>query len=149
MTASKGVSWRAFAAQAPELAAAVENRFAAHLHHVIGTIRADGAPRVSGTEVHVEDGELRIGMMPDAHKLADVLRDPRVEVHSAPIDLQLAAGDAKVAGRLRYSGPPPDGQPGSMFDLEIELVSLVRVDGDELELTTWRPDRGVKTIRRT
>ena len=74
---------------------------------IIGTIRADGAPRLSGTEVHVEDGQLRIGMMSDAHKLADVLRDPRVEVHSAPIELDLANGDAKVAGRLRPSGSPP------------------------------------------
>jgi hypothetical protein len=144
-----GVPWRSFADEAPALAGVIESRFAAHLHHVIGTIRADGAPRLSGTEVHVADGQLRIGMMPDAHKLADVLRDPRVEVHSAPIEVDLASGDAKVAGRLRPSGSPPGGQPGSMFDLDIERVSLVRVDGDELEFTTWRPGRGVRTIRRS
>jgi hypothetical protein len=144
-----GVSWRTFADEAPELATVVEGRFAAHLHHIIGTIRADGTPRLSGTEVHVEDGQLRIGMMPDAHKLADVLRDPRVEVHSAPLELDLANGDAKLAGRLHPCGSPPGGQSGSMFDLDIERVSLVRVEGDELEFTTWQPGRGVRTLRRT
>jgi len=144
-----GVSWAAFVSEAPDLAAAVQARFAAHIHHVIGTLRPDGAPRLSGTEVAFEDGQLRIGMMPDAWKLADVRRDPRVEIHSAPLEADLAAGDAKVAGRLQASGQPPGGQPGAMFDLEIELVSLVRVDGDELELRTWRPETGVRTIRRT
>jgi hypothetical protein len=143
-----GVSWREFAAAAPDLAEPVEARFRAHIHHIIGTLRADGAPRLSGTEVQSEGGQLRIGMMPDAHKLADVRRDPRVEIHSAPLEPDLAGGDAKVAGRLRAAGEP-EGQPGAMFELDIERVSLVRVDGDELEFTTWRPGRGVETIRRT
>jgi hypothetical protein len=143
-----GVSWETFASEAPELAAAVQARFAAHIHHVIGTLRPDGAPRLSGTEVAIEDGELRIGMMPDAWKLADVRRDPRVEIHSAPLEADLAGGDAKVAGRLREVGEPR-GQPGAMFTLDIERVSLVRVDGDELEFKTWRPERGVRTMRRT
>jgi hypothetical protein len=141
-------SWQEFATDAPELAEAVRARFGAHIHHIIGTLRRDGSPRLSGTEVQIEGGQLRVGMMPAAHKLADVLRDPRVEIHSAPLEADLAGGDAKVAGRLRAAGEPP-GQPGSMFELDIELVSIVRVDGDELEFTTWRPGRGVRTMRRT
>lgn len=141
------MSWAAFEAAAPDLAGAVQARFGAHIHHVIGTLRSDGAPRLSGTEVQIVDGQLRVGMMPASHKLADVLRDPRVEIHSAPLEADLSGGDAKVAGRLRRAGGP-DGQPGSMFELEIELVSLVRVDGDELEFTTWRPGRGERTVRR-
>ena len=143
-----GASWRDFGEAAPDLAEAVEARFAAHIHHVIGTLRRDGAPRLSGTEVQIEDGRLRVGMMPRSQKLADVRRDPRVEIHSAPLEPDLAGGDAKVAGRLREAGAPDGGQPGSMFELDIELVSMVRVDGDELELTTWRPGRGVRTLRR-
>lgn len=143
-----GVSWGTFAGEAPELAHVVEARFRAHIHHIMGTLRQDGAPRLSGTEVAIEDGELRIGMMPDAWKLADVRRDPRVEIHSAPLEADLAGGDAKVAGRLREAGAP-DGRSGAMFTLDIERVSLVRVDGHELEFTTWRPGRGLRTIRRT
>jgi hypothetical protein len=127
------VSWGTFASEAPELAHEVEARFRAHIHHIIGTLR--------------QDGELRIGMMPDAWKLADVRRDPRVEIHSAPLEADLAGGDAKVAGRLREAGAPDD-QPGAMFTLDIERVSLVRVDGHELEFTTWRPGRGLRKMRR-
>ena len=132
-------------AAAPDLAAAVEARFAAHIHHVIGTLRRDGAPRLSGTEVQIEDGRLRVGMMPGSHKLADIRRDPRVEItarhwrRTSPLAMPRSSA-AFVTGHL-----PDGGQPSSMFELDIELVSLVRVDGDELEFTTWRPDRGVRT----
>jgi hypothetical protein len=142
-----GASWQEFASTAPELAAAVEGRFSAHIHHIIGTLRADGSPRLSGTEVSFGDGQLRVGMMERSRKLADVLRDPRVELHSAPIEADLAGGDAKVSGRLREAGPSP-GPAGSMFELDVELVSLLRVSGDELEITTWQPGRGVERIRR-
>jgi hypothetical protein len=142
-----GASWQEFADEAPELAEAVRARFGAHVHHIIGTLRADGAPRLSGTEVEIDGHHLRVGMMPDSHKLADVRHDPRVEIHSAPLEPDLKGGDAKVAGRLRSAGEP-EGQPGAMFELDIERVSLVSVDGDELQFTTWRPGRGVKTIRR-
>ncbi|MDP9022649.1 MAG: pyridoxamine 5'-phosphate oxidase family protein [Actinomycetota bacterium] len=139
------VSWAAFAAEAPELAATVRDRFESHTHHIIGTIRADGAPRLSGTEVRMGDAELTIGMMPGSRKLSDVRRDPRVEVHSAPLDVELGAGDAKIAGRLVEIPPDPDEEiAGSFFRLDIELVSLVRVEADELVVTTWRPDRGLR-----
>lgn len=142
-----GVSWADFAAEAPGLAAAVAARFLGHRHHVIATIRRDGSPRASGTEVDLADGqELRVGMMPASHKLADVRRDPRVEIHSAPLELDLAAGDAKVAGRLVETGPADGG--GAMLALRIERVSLVRVDGDELAFQVWRPDAPARTIRR-
>lgn len=140
-------NWERFAAEAPSLAESVRARFAANRHHIIGTLRADGSPRLSGTEVQVDGGELRIGMMPDSHKLEDVRRDPRVEIHSAPLEEDLASGDAKVAGRAREIHVPME-QPGALFAVDIERVSLVRVDGDELELSTWRPERGLRTIRR-
>jgi hypothetical protein len=144
---SSALSWADFAAEAPELAAAIRARFAAHRHHIIGTIRVDGTPRLSGTEVDLGDGEeLRIGMMADSHKLSDVRRDPRVEIHSAPLEPDLQHGDAKVAGRLEETGPVEGG--GAMFALRIERVSLVRVDGDELALQVWRPGTAVRTVRR-
>ena len=57
-------SWKDFAASAPMLADVVKARFGSNLHHVIGTVRADGSPRLSGTEVTIEDGEVSLGMMP-------------------------------------------------------------------------------------
>ena len=56
-------SWSEFERAAPDLARAVRERFDAHVHKTIATIRADGAPRISGTEAQLRDGELYIGSM--------------------------------------------------------------------------------------
>lgn len=141
------MSWELLVADAPDLASRVQARFAANRHHVIGTIRPDGAPRLSGIEVEIDGTHVRVGMMPGSRKLADVERDPRVEVHSAPLEDDLADGDAKLAGRLVFAGPT-EGVPGSAFTLDLSLVSIVRVDGDFLDLTIWRPGTGARTVRR-
>ncbi len=142
-------SWAGFEADAPELAAAVKGRFEASRHHILATVRADGSPRLSGTEVDFGDGELRIGMMADAHKLVDLARDDRVELHSAPLEVDLATGDAKISGSLIPIAPWFDGElDGHAFAMRIRRVSLVRVDGEELEFTVWAPDLPVRTIRR-
>ncbi|MDP8929414.1 MAG: pyridoxamine 5'-phosphate oxidase family protein [Actinomycetota bacterium] len=141
-------AWNDFERAAPELAEAVRSRFEAHLHHIIGTVRQDGSPRLSGTEVRIEHGELTIGMMMGSQKLSDVQRDPRVEIHSAPLDTELAAGDAKLSGSLVEQGLPHEA-PGTSFRLRIALASLVRVEGNELVLMTWRPGRGLREIRRS
>lgn len=144
----RGATWGDLGAEAPELAERVRGRFAANRHHVIATLRADGSPRLSGIEVAIDGEHLTVGMMPGSRKLADVERDPRVELHSAPLEDDLASGDAKVTGRLVAAPTPADGQPGRYFRLVIERASLVRVEGDELVITTWRPDEGQRVVRR-
>lgn len=141
-------SWKTFADADPAFAAVVRGRFEAHLHHVLGTIRPSGAPRLSGTEVDIGD-EVRLGMMPHSRKLADVSRDPRVEVHSAPLETsELAFGDARLTGRLVSDGPT-EGVAGHSFVLDIERVTLIRVEADELVVTSWTPEGGTRTTRRT
>lgn len=143
-------SWAEFAADAPELAASVQRRFEANLHHVIGTLRRNGAPRLSGTEVHVDGDHLTLGMMADSLKLRDVLRDPRVQIHCAP----LVSGDgsdlcdAKVTGTLVATGPTA-GPSGTSFRVDITGVSQVQVADNQLVLDTWRPGAGVRRIRRS
>jgi len=140
-------SWRAFSDAAPDLAAAVSARFEANLHHILGTLRIDGSIRLSGTEVAIDSDHVRIGMMPESHKLDDVRRDQRVELHSAPLEPDLAEGDAKLTGVLVDVGAT-DGQPGTAFVLDVTRASLVKVVGDELEFTTWSPDTGLRAHRR-
>ncbi len=140
-------TWQMLQEQAPDLARAIESRLHANLHHILGTIRPDGTPRLSGTEVEVTPTRLRIGMMPDSLKLRDAERDPRFELHTAPLDPDLVDGDAKLRGRLRHDGDVAD-QPGTAFVLDIEHASLVRVDHDALELTTWNRTDGLRTVRR-
>ena len=92
---------------------------------------------------------VRIGMMGGSWKLADVRRDPRVEIHSAPLEADLANGDAKLAGRLVETddGDPEQAGAGS-FELLLELASLVRVEGEELVFATWDPAHGEREKRR-
>lgn len=147
---SPAAPWSAFVADAPELAAAVRARFQANRHHVLGTLRPDGAPRLSGTEVELDEARMTLGMMPGSRKLADVRRDPRIELHTAPLEEDLARGDAKIAGHLvEIERDDPDHVGAGFFRVEIVLVSLVRVEGQQLVLTTWRPGRGSTEVRRS
>lgn len=140
--------WTEFASSAPALAGAVRARFESNLHHVLGTVRADGSPRLSGTEISIADGEVSLGMMPNSMKLANVSRDPRVEIHSAPLEEDLVAGDVKLTGRLVHVGDV-EGQPGSAFVLDLERVSVVQVRGETLLISVWTPAGGLREITRT
>ena len=68
--------WRDVASEAPDLAAAVQARFDAHVHKVIATLRRDGSPRVSGTEAVFWEEEMWLGMMPDSVKALDLFAIP-------------------------------------------------------------------------
>src|SRR3954453_9739323 len=91
-------SWTEFEAAAPGLAARVRTRLDAHVHKTLATIRADGAPRISGTECRFADGELWIGSMWQALKARDLQRDGRHAPHTGSSDPPAWSGDAKVAG---------------------------------------------------
>jgi len=94
-------TWEEFAREAPELAAAVRARFTATKHHVLATLRRDGSPRVSGTEVDFRGADLTLGSMSGARKASDLRRDGRFALHANPGDGSMAFGDAKLAGVAR------------------------------------------------
>src|SRR5690349_12713874 len=94
-------TWQQFETEAADLAAAVRARFEATKHHVLATLRKDGSPRVSGTEVRIYDGDLTIGSMWNAVKALDLRRDGRFALHANPGDGSMDDGDAKVAGVAR------------------------------------------------
>ena len=91
--------WSEVEAAAPQLAAAAKQHFDAHVHHVLGTLRRDGSPRLSGTEVRFAEGGLWLGSMPGARKARDLQRDPRFSLHTSSEDPPAWSGDARVAGR--------------------------------------------------
>jgi hypothetical protein len=152
--------WNEFEQEAPELAAAVQARLLASRHSILGTLRADGAPRLTGLEAHLGDGELWLAMMPDSRKADDLRRDPRFSLHSAP-DVELVDGDAKVSGvaelvtdddtiaRFVDRLPmdlPPSGM--ALFRADLTDASLARVDGDFMVIDTWRPGQLPWQVRR-
>jgi hypothetical protein len=150
-------SWATFEVEEPEMAAAVAARFGAARHHVLATIRADGSPRVSGTEVEIGGGELRLGSMWGARKAMDLRRDPRLALHAHTGDGSMTGGDAKLSGRAIEvaaedrvadgEGPPR----AHWFRVDLTEVVLTRVhpDGDRLVIERWRPGEGARSWERT
>ena len=67
---------REFEQLAPELADRVRERFERTGLALVGTLRADGSPRVSGWEPLFADGEIWLGSMPGSRKNDDLRRDP-------------------------------------------------------------------------
>lgn len=144
-------SWAEVEQAAPALAAAVRERFAVRKHATMATLRADGSPRISGTEVEFTEGQMRLGSMPGARKAADLRRDPRVAVHSPTVDPPERdpagwAGEAKVAGRAVEVSRPDAG--AHVFQIDVTEVVLTRVGGNVLVIESWHPDRGVEVVRR-
>src|SRR5690242_15299546 len=93
--------WSDVEREAPDLAARARRSFDAGKHKTMATLRADGAPRISGTEVDFFDGRAYLGSMLGAVKARDLLRDPRCAIHSATIDTDLTLGDAKLSANAR------------------------------------------------
>jgi len=153
-------SWSDFEQEASELAASVRARLLASRHSILGTVRADGAPRLSGLEAHFGEGELWLAMMPDSRKADDLRRDPRFALHSAP-DVELIEGDAKVGGRARpvtdeatiarfVARLPTDLPPSGMalFRTEVTDASLARVDAEFMVIDVWRTGHVPRQVRR-
>lgn len=152
-------TWQEFSEQAPALAEAVHARLTAHKHHVLATLRADGSPRVSGTEVEVFRGLLVLGSMRGARKARDLQRDPRYSLHSNPGHHSMEGGDAKISGRAREltgaekqaildSYPENPGGDAHIFELGVDEVVLTTVSEDRLHVDLWRPGADVTRVSR-
>lgn len=151
-------SWGSVESQAPELARLARQLFDAHVHKTIATLRADGSPRLSGTEVQFRDGELWIGVMIDARKAQDLRRDSRFELHSGSDDPPEWHGDARVSGRMvevtdlarvaEINGTAVG--PSHLFRADVDELVVVRLNdaADKLVIESWHPDRGVERIER-
>ncbi|MFD9574878.1 pyridoxamine 5'-phosphate oxidase family protein [Streptomyces sp. NPDC059982] len=152
-------NWAAFEKAEPEFAAGVRARFAQFPHHVLGTLRKDGSPRLTGLNVDIRGGELWLGMMPGSMKARDLQRDPRFALHSNPGEGEtMSGGDVRISGRAvevvdppelhRYAEETESPHPFHLFHAELAEVVHTGVEGDELVVRTWTPARGLRTLRR-
>jgi nitroimidazol reductase NimA-like FMN-containing flavoprotein (pyridoxamine 5'-phosphate oxidase superfamily) len=138
---------------------------AAHVHKTIATLRADGAPRISGIEAKFIDGDLWFGSMPGSRKSADLARDPRFSLHSGSIDPPDWQGDAKLSGRAEEvtdrdrkaaifaaMGTDPDqvGLDSALYRADIAELAVTRLTaaGDELAIDFWSEAGGVRSLTR-
>ena len=148
-------SWSDVEAEIPELAALARGFLDAHVHKTLATLRRDGSPRISGTEVDFADGELWLGSMWRSVKALDLRRDPRFALHSGSADPPGWTGDAKLAGRVEEITDPErkaaiigaDTSPGPshLFRADITELVVVRLGdpADHIVVESWHAGRGV------
>jgi Pyridoxamine 5'-phosphate oxidase len=127
---------------------------------LVGTIRRDGSPRLSPVEPYLLDGDLWLCLLWQSAKAADLLRDPRVLVHSIVTGRDGAEGEFKVRGTARAEHDPGiqrrysqavtadlgwSPTPGlfHLFAVGIDDVTFIRYDdatGDQ-HVARWPPAR--------
>jgi hypothetical protein len=139
-------SWQEFVEATPEFARRVQGLLTAHKHHTMATLRKDGAPRISGTEVEIDSGQLCLGMMPATRRAADLRRDPRLAIHSHSIDPPDGdpgawSGEAKLSGRAEELADRE--RASDRFRVDIEQVVLTRIESRQLVIETWSPKHGL------
>ena len=156
----------------PDLANRVRAILSSTTNAVLGTIRRDGSPRLSGADPYFHDGQLRIWSMPRARKGQDLRRDSRVAVHSIPWDSRklrdgaadVGEADAKVSGtavlvsdagvlsafrawlKSERGGEPPE--DWDLFTIDIDVLTVISVDSGQLVIDGWSTTEGRQTMRR-
>ena len=124
---------------------------------MLGTIRADGTPRISPVEPFVLGGHLLFGVMTRSAKALDLTRDPRCTVHSIVTAPNQGEGELKLFGRVdrihdpelrNVSDEPWWVQHGDdralVFSLDIDRAVFVSWDleGGLMTVRRWSPERG-------
>jgi hypothetical protein len=150
--------WSEVEREVPELVAVARGFLDAGKHKTLATLRSDGSPRISGSEIQLRDGDLWFGSMWQALKARDLQRDPRFALHSASVDPPEWPGDAKLAGRAEEvtdpdvvatmnAGAP---EPSHLFRADITELSVVRLSegGDSLVVESWHEGRGLTRVER-
>jgi hypothetical protein len=152
--------WSELERAQPGLAGLGRERLLAPGVLLVATIRRDGTPRLSPVEPFVMDGELWLSMLWQSMKATDLLRDPRVLVHSVITNRDGGEGEFKIRGtvhaeddlevRRRYSdavtaelGWTPTPGRFHLFAVSIDDVTFIRYDnatGDQ-HVAMWPPAR--------
>jgi hypothetical protein len=145
-------SWNEFEADAPEFATRVRSLMSTRKHLTMATLRRDGSPRISGTEVEFAGGTLQIGSMPRAVKAQDLQRDPRIAIHGPTEDPPVTSpatwtGEAKIAGTA--TEVESDG-PAHRFVIDVTEAVITHLNeaGDRLVVESWTPSGGFRTLER-
>jgi len=152
--------WDEFSAACPELARLGEERLRARELCLVGTLRRNGWPRISPVEPDFAAGELMLGMMWRSPKALDLLRDPRLVVHSVVSSRMGTDGDFKLYGRAVDVREPErraayraaikariDWEPAEpnyhLFAVDIDSAGFI-VFGEERYGLAWDPGRGLR-----
>ena len=154
------IRWSEFTAACPELATLGEERFRTRELCLIGTLRKNGWPRISPVEPEFVDRDLMLGMMWRSPKALDLLRDPRIVLHSVVSNRSGEEGDFKLYGRAVDVQDPErraayratikariDWEPAEpnfhLFAIDVDSAGFVTF-GDPRYGLAWDPERGLR-----
>jgi Pyridoxamine 5'-phosphate oxidase len=160
----RAMRWAEVESQQSELAAVGLEKLGSPGVVLVGTVRRDGSPRITPVEPFFWDGELWLMMGLDSWKAKDLMRDPRVLVHSIVTSPDGQAGEYKIRGRAVLEEGEPVNEsvaaavakqkdytpvPGKfhLFRVDVGEITFVRWGRDNDQyLTRWPP--GVEQLRR-
>ena len=134
---------------------------------LLGTLRADGWPRISPIEPMIFEGQLIVGGTRGTRKTADLVRDPRCVVNTIVTDKEGTEGEIKLVGRAheltdavilallaedilkRYGFRPPE-TTYHHFWMDVTSATYIVFRGDLTNrVVSWREGQQVaETIRR-
>jgi hypothetical protein len=158
------MSWGEFQRAAPELAHAAKARFEATRLGLLGTLRADGSPRISPIEPYFTADELLIGAMASSPKARDLMRDPRCVLHSVvsepdagETEFKLYATALEVRGDVLrqaradawWTSQPPE--LATVYALRVDEALRVKwaLESGEMTVTRWSLRRGLEERTRS
>jgi hypothetical protein len=125
---------------------------ASRKHLTMATLRRDGSPRISGTEVEFAGEQVQIGSMPNAVKALDLRRDRRVAIHGPTADPP--SGDpAGWKGEAKIAGTAIEVESGSaahrfLIDIHEAVITRLNEAGNRLVIESWIPGRGYRRVER-
>jgi hypothetical protein len=145
-------SWAEFEAAEPEFASRVRALMTTRKHLTMATLRRDGSPRISGTEIEFYEGQVRIGSMAGAVKALDLRRDQRVAIHGPTVDPPAATpagwkGEAKIAGTA-IEVESGSGAHRFLIDIQEAVITRLNEAGTRLLVESWNPARGYRRLER-
>jgi hypothetical protein len=150
-------TWRTLRSIAPELVALGEERLRRFRLAMLGTIRADGSPRISTVEPYLDSGELLLGLIRGSAKARDLLRDGRCTLHSIVDDpdggepeLTLRGRFAEVDDAARRADPNAwwlafEESAPLVGTMELEAAALIRfhLERGEMSILSWTHAGGI------
>ena len=152
------MNWKEFERAAPDLAQIGLERFGPSRMGQLGTLRADGAPRISPIELWFEGEHLLMAMMWRSKKALDLLRDPRCIIHSVVTSPDANEGEFKLRGRAMEQREPRyyetlrklwgagESTPLHVFSMDIESAALVDYDTEKSikKVKYWDERQGLR-----
>ena len=142
--------WGEFEQAAAEIAGRGRDRIDQTRVALLGTLRADGSPRISPVEPFLSRGHLLVGVMARSAKQRDLLGDPRCVLHSAVSAPDSGAGELKLYGRMVEAEEQIRSgcREGWWCGRPAEEASVYSLDIEQAVFVSWELERGEMTVRR-